>query len=188
MEGVLFTQTAARFMALEQEASVSSSSSSSPAVFAKVDQQFQKFAAWSHLGILVEEHEKRKESRVVRRLEQRVAAKAEAVRQVSAGKRVGSEIRAGEAEKTDVATAQPGDDTRMEVDGSPLDVETQERAKREEQAKEDEETTVEICRQLQLYLQTFGPLELNLQASTCSIGQNLIGGYNAPIEAYYYSS
>ncbi|KAG0366081.1 hypothetical protein BGZ54_005845 [Gamsiella multidivaricata] len=132
---------------------------SSPA-FAKIGQQLQKYSAWAQLGILADELEKRREARISNRIEQKVGAKADAIRRVVSTKAVQG---AATSAATEMAESSTADETRMDVDDLLLDPETQEHVKKGKQAKEDEEKTLEICRLLTHYLSSYGALELNLQ-------------------------
>ncbi|KAI1300532.1 hypothetical protein EDD11_006161 [Mortierella claussenii] len=154
-EAERYFQAATRFMIQEQD--------HSSVVFGQVEFQTRKHAAWAQLGILAFEHENRREQRIRARLQQRVS-----VRLADYAKKKGS------GKVTAIASTTPStcvnENDRMEVDdGTILDTESQERIKKEDQAKEEEALTMEICQLMSFFTRTYGALELNLQLRCLAI-------------------
>jgi len=117
--------------------------------------QLIKLTAWARIGILADEHDKRRLSRISARLEQRVRAKTEAVKR---DRQYATGIMTEEGEERIAGTTdeqqQHNESSLMDVDTAPLIPEALE-----------EEKTIEICQLLNHYLSQFGALELNLQVS-----------------------
>ncbi|KAG0330293.1 hypothetical protein BGZ99_005986 [Dissophora globulifera] len=147
----------------------------------QIEFHIDKYSTWSQLGILAEELEQGRDARIASRVEQRVRAKAEAVKNDRRTPRVATTLDRhlapidGEAmivedvrgtNSSDTGDFEMAMDLGQEDDSAfktAANEEVQERVKKEEQARLDEEKTIEISRLLDVYLKHHGALELNLQ-------------------------
>lgn len=122
--------------------------------------QLVRLTAWARIGILADEHDKRRLSRISTRLEQRIKAKTEATKR---DRHYATETMAEEGEGRTIETAdeqqQHNESNLMDVDTIPLIPEALE-----------EEKTIELCQLLNHYLSQFGALELNLQVCVYVFG------------------
>ncbi|KAF9933714.1 hypothetical protein BGZ65_004018, partial [Modicella reniformis] len=112
LEAVRYFQITARFMQ-EQDPSTPGLQS--------IELQFIKYSAWSRIGILADEHDKRRLARIYARLEQRVKVKTEAAKRA---RQYSTEALAEEEEERAIeATDMPqqhGESNAMEIDATSL--------------------------------------------------------------------
>ncbi|KAF9109230.1 hypothetical protein BGX27_007853 [Mortierella sp. AM989] len=148
LEGEYFFQGAAVFMSQEQDKTTP--------IFGQITFQHAKHSAWAQLGALVMEHDQRREQRMLARLEQRLKDNVSNV-----GRK--ADILATTADGYENGSAMDVDDVAAEAEAQ------QERARKEEQVKDDEARTQEICRLLSHYFASYGALEINLQLRCLAI-------------------
>ncbi|KAF9346344.1 hypothetical protein BGX26_002161 [Mortierella sp. AD094] len=154
LDGDYFFQSAAAFMAQEQD--------NTTPIFGQIDFQCAKHSTWAQLGVLVLEHDQRREKRLFTRLEQRLKVKD--------NDSAIAKTNNTDMQTTATATATDDNSNAMDVDDNTAEMEAlQERTRKEAYASEDESRTLEICRLLNFYLANYGALELNLQLRCLAI-------------------
>ncbi|KAF9399594.1 hypothetical protein BGX21_005956 [Mortierella sp. AD011] len=153
-DGGYFFQLAAAFIAQEEDKTTP--------IFGQIDFQCAKHSAWAQLGVLVLEHDQRREKRLFVRLEQRLRVKGND----------SAKVKNKGTDKQTTATAPAIDDSSnvMDVDDNRAEMEALlEHVRKEAYASIDESTTLEISRLLNFYLTNYGALELNLQLRCLAI-------------------
>ncbi|KAG0052800.1 hypothetical protein BGZ83_002109 [Gryganskiella cystojenkinii] len=135
-----FFPTTARFMsqALEQQSAVDGPS----AAFKVVDFQLRRYLAMSQLAMLVHEIEQRREKRIMDRVEAQAR-----------------NMSSSSSSTTAASTWTTSETTVHAVENGPSDA----AALKQEEQNRDEAMTMELCRLLNQYLNTFGVMESNLQ-------------------------